>query len=333
MFRQLAHEPLVQFGVFRTNRPHGDIGATSRRHDLGLGGWSLSVLHSYDPGGRTLYLGNGDQRSITAANGSSLPGSSLLGSFIAAEDGSEIYIFAGNGRHLRTLDALTGSVRFQFTYNSAGRLATITDSDANVTTIERDGSENPSAIIAPFSQRTTLAVDDDGYLSRITNPAGEAVRLTYQGVQIKGLLTTLTNPRGHTHRYLYDPASGLFRDESPTGGAITLSRSDMTEDHYSVTLTRASGRATTYEVEELPTGETLRRIDRNGVRTESAATESQYFTAETIISIHAKLADFMKQTPIRLLRRVALPIKLEGLLLRVTLKRKILRLDQMGPLV
>ena len=209
----------------------------------------------------------------TAASGNSapsLPGSSVGDIFIAAEDGSELYVFTGTGRHLRTLDALTGAVRFQFTYDSAGRLATITDGDGNVTTIERDGSGNPSAIVAPFGQRTTLAVQGDGYLSRVTNPAGEAVQLTYNSGNAEGLLATLTDPRGNVHRYLYDALGRLMRDENPAGGVTTLARTDITDDHYTVTLTTALGRVTTYEVEELSTGDTRRvRIDPSGARTES----------------------------------------------------------------
>jgi YD repeat-containing protein len=201
----------------------------------------------------------------------SLPGFNIGDIIIAAEDGSELYVFTGTGRHLRTLDALTGAVRFQFTYNSAGRLATVTDGDGNVTTIERDGSGNPSAIVAPFGQRTTLAVQGDGYLSRVTNPAGEAVQLTYHSGNAEGLLATRTDPRGNVHRYLYDDALGrLIRDENPAGGVTTLARTDITDDHYTVTLTTALGLVTTYEVEELSTGDTRRvRIDPSGARTES----------------------------------------------------------------
>ena len=148
--------------------------------------------------------------------------------------------------------------------------ATITDGDGNVTTIERDGSGNPSAIVAPFGQRTTLAVNGDGYLSRVTNPAGEAVQLTYNSGDAEGLLATLTDPRGNVHRYLYDALGRLIRDENPAGGVKTLARTDITDDHYTVTLTTALGLVTTYEVEELPTGDTRRvRIDPSGARTES----------------------------------------------------------------
>ena len=248
---------------------HYQSDRASGRRGLGLGGWSLSVHHTYDVGGRTLYLGNGDQRSATAADGSSLPGFSVSDIFIAAEDGSELYVFTGTGRHLRTLDALTGAVRFQFTYDSADRLATITDGDGNVTTIERDGSANPSAIVAPFGQRTTLAVQGDGYLSRVTNPAGEAAQLTYKSGNAEGLLATLTDPRGNVHRYTYDALGRLRRNEDPAGGVTTPARTDITGDHYTVTLTTALGLVTTYEVEELSTGDTRRvRIDPSGARTE-----------------------------------------------------------------
>ncbi|MDN3513168.1 MAG: carboxypeptidase regulatory-like domain-containing protein [Candidatus Brocadia sp.] len=199
-----------------------------------------------------------------------LPGYSISDFFIAAEDGSELYVFANTGRHLRTLDALTGAVRFQFTYDSANRLTTIADGDGNVTTIERDGSGNPSAIVAPFGQRTTLEVNGDGYLSRVTNPAGEAVQLTYNSGDAEGLLATLTDPRGNVHRYTYDTLGRLIRDENPAGGEKTLARTDIADGHYSVTLTTALGQANTYEVEELSTGDMQRvSIDPSGARTET----------------------------------------------------------------
>jgi RHS repeat-associated protein len=217
----------------------------------------------------SLYIADSGNSRIRQLR-SSLPGFSVSDVLIAAEDGSELYHFNDTGRHLRTLDALTGAVRYQFAYDSAARLETITDGDGNVTTIERDGSGNPSTIVAPFGQRTTLAVQGDGYLSRVTNPAGEAVQLTYSSGTAAGLLATLTDPRGNVHRYTYDDLGRLVRDENPAGGVTTLARTDITDDHYTVTLTTALGRVTTYEVEELSTGDTRRvRIDPSGARTES----------------------------------------------------------------
>ncbi|KAB2921394.1 MAG: hypothetical protein F9K25_20545, partial [Candidatus Contendobacter sp.] len=47
--------------------------------------------------------------------------------FIASEDGRQLYRFSAEGRHLSTLDTLTGAVLYTFGYDSAGRLITITD--------------------------------------------------------------------------------------------------------------------------------------------------------------------------------------------------------------
>src|SRR2546422_5776349 len=88
------------------------------------------------------------------------------------------YLFNLSGQHLRTVDALTGVVRYQFAYDGAGRLLSITDRNGNVTTIDHDGSGNPTAIVGAFGQRTLLAVNADGYLNRITSPAGEAIQAT-----------------------------------------------------------------------------------------------------------------------------------------------------------
>src|SRR3712207_9193818 len=45
-----------------------------------------------------------------------------------------------------------------------------------ISSVAREGSGNPTTIVAPFGQRTTLSLDGAGYLSRIANPAGEAVQ-------------------------------------------------------------------------------------------------------------------------------------------------------------
>ena len=87
---------------------------------------------------------------------------------------------------MRTLDALTKALRYQFTYDSDDRLTTITDGYGNVTTIERDTSGNPTAIVGHYGQRTTLTMNTNGYIGKITNPSNESVQLKYTS---DGLLT------------------------------------------------------------------------------------------------------------------------------------------------
>jgi YD repeat-containing protein len=120
-----------------------------------------------------------------------LPGFSATDLIISSEDGSEIYIFNSNGRHLRTLDALTGAMRYRFAYDTAGRLINVTDGDGNILTVERDSAGNATAIVSPYGQRTNLILNANGYLASITNPAGEPHQFSYTA---DGLLTNMTDP-------------------------------------------------------------------------------------------------------------------------------------------
>src|SRR5439155_15176569 len=151
----------------------------------------------------------------------SLPGLGLSDFTLAAEDGSDLYTFNSAGRHLRTVDALTGVVKYQFAYTSSGLPASVTDVAGNVTTIERDGSGNPTAIIALGGQRTALTVEANGYLASVANPAGETSTFTYS---TGGLMATQTNPRGLTSQYTYDRMGLLTRDADPAGGSFALTR-------------------------------------------------------------------------------------------------------------
>ncbi|MBN1570929.1 MAG: hypothetical protein JXA73_24025, partial [Acidobacteria bacterium] len=94
-----------------------------------------------------------------------LPGMSAGNIAISSDDGTEIFEFDSRGRHLRTLNALTSAVLYEFAYTPNGRLASITDGDGNATIIERDGEGIPLTIIGPFGQRTELTLDPNGYLA------------------------------------------------------------------------------------------------------------------------------------------------------------------------
>ncbi|MGH7164138.1 MAG: kelch repeat-containing protein [Nitrospiraceae bacterium] len=193
-----------------------------------------------------------------------LPGLAIGESAVPSEDGSEVYVFDHTGRHLRTVEAFTGAMRLQFAYDPAGRLLTITDADNNVTTIERNGTGNPTALVAPGGQRTTLTVHADGYLASITNPAGETVAFTYAN---EGLLATLTDARNHVHRYTYDADGRLTRDEDAAAGFVALSRTDSATG-FTVSLASALNRTTSYQVERLTTGDTrLITTDPSGLAT------------------------------------------------------------------
>ena len=189
--------------------------------------------------------------------GAPLPGFTLADIAIASKDGGELYVFSASRRHLRTLDARTKAVVYSFGYDDAGRLASITDRDGQVTTIERAGGV-PTAIVEPHGQRTMLSVDGNGDLSRITNPASESLAYSYDA---DGLMQTFTDPRGKVHSFHYDAVGRLLLDENSAGGLKRLERSDRT-DGYSVSVTTALGRTTLHDVKPIGTGDEVRTTTR-----------------------------------------------------------------------
>jgi len=81
----------------------------------------------------------------------------LLDRFVAGElvpsaDGSEVYEFTPDGRHLRTVDALTGTLRYAFGYDAANRLILITDGDTNITRVEWTYRGNLSVLWDPMGR-------------------------------------------------------------------------------------------------------------------------------------------------------------------------------------
>lgn len=176
---------------------------------------------------------------------------------IPNEDGSEVYEFDANGRHLRTRDGLTGRAILQFSYDAAGLLASITDSDGNVTQMLRDGSGQLTTIVSPFGQRTTVTLDGSGYLSAVTNPAGETIHLQHDA---GGLLRALSDPKGNSpYQFSYDSVGRLTRDTDPAGGFTDLARS-VSDTSVTVTTTSQMGRTSRFSVLSLPTGTTRRSV-------------------------------------------------------------------------
>jgi RHS repeat-associated protein len=194
-----------------------------------------------------------------------LPGFSTTDYLIP--DGGALYQFNSAGRHLKTLDALTGATIYTFAYDTSGRLTTVSDDYGNTTTIQRNGAGAPTAVVGPFGQTTELGVNSDGYLSLVTDANDDALQLDYGN---GGLLTGVTTPRA-SHTFTYDDMGRLTRDDRPAGGATTLDRA-LIQDGHRVTTTTAEGSVTTYKVEHLTSGK-LRRtiIDSAGGETKSVA--------------------------------------------------------------
>jgi RHS repeat-associated protein len=228
----------------------------------------------------TVYVSDTENNRVRQVK-SPFPGVSANSIVIPAEDGSEVYQFDGLGRQLKTLDPLTGATIYSFGYDSAGKLSSITDASGNVTQIQHDTANDPTAIIAPYGQQTTLAVDANGYLASITNPALEKITLVSDDL---GLLKSYITPRQALHAFTYEDATGrLTSDVNPVQGAHYLARTDNATG-YKVAVTNALGDTTTYSITNAANGDQTRVItspDNEKVTIQTKADKSQTTTDPT----------------------------------------------------
>jgi len=164
---------------------------------------------------------------------------------IPSQDKTEAYIFSPEGRHLRTVNALTGGTKYSFGYDSEECLISVTDGSGNVTQIMHNDDGDPTAIIAPGGLETGLSTDENGFLSGVTCPLQKVTRLEYTD---KGLLTSLTDHKGNVHRFTYNDENRLIKDEDPAGGYTTLTRSDL-ENGHEISVSTAMGRTSIYQIE------------------------------------------------------------------------------------
>jgi RHS repeat-associated protein len=222
---------------------------TYRADLLGLGGWSPSILHYYDPNAKILYFGDGSNRPVTASNYGN--GTQLIA---GNNDGSELYVFNLSGNHLYTLNGLTGSVLYTFAYDSYNHLSTITDAYGNVTTVLRNGSGVLTGIQSPYGQVTTFTLDPNGFLATITNPNNETYTMTYYGAG--GLLNTFQKPLGQVSTMTYDSNGLLTLDSSSAGNSTALSSMSGSPGNTTVQATDALSLVTGFAVSSQPSSYT-----------------------------------------------------------------------------
>jgi RHS repeat-associated protein len=179
---------------------------------------------------------------------------------IASASGDEVYAFDSEGRHIETIDSVTGIAWYTFAYDPGGRLTAITDRDGLATRIERNLDGSPFGIVAPHGQRTSLALDSNGFVSTITNPANERIQLAHSP---SGMLSSLIDPKNGAHQFGYDPLGRLTSDANPAGGLKALARAEGTRG-FSVTLESlvdtTSSLLWTYLVDEVGNGD-LQTVD------------------------------------------------------------------------
>jgi len=179
---------------------------------------------------------------------------------IPSEDGSEVYVFDPQGRHLQTLNALTGAVRYTFQYNDAGYLVGITDGDGNTTTIQRDANNNAVAIVSPYGVTTALQEEADGMLDSIASAAGQVWQMTYDPNNL-GLMLSFQRPLGFASTFNWDTDGRLQKDANAIGGFKAINR--YTWDYYSAVeggVTTAMNRSKALESHGSAGGDVYRTV-------------------------------------------------------------------------
>jgi RHS repeat-associated protein len=205
----------------------------------GNGGGGISVL----PNGNVVGTGFSMLHWLSPP----LPGYTGKPLAIPSTDGQTVDVFDPNGRQLETRNALTGATMLRFGYDSAGRVAGVTDGDNNATTIQRTSDGTSILIGAPFGQRTRLTLSTPSYGSSLVGVAtlgGTRASLSYGGLD--GLLTGFatgsdTSAWSLPSTFTYTADGRLRQDKNGLGNAKTLvSAGDGTD----VTLRTPLGHAT-----------------------------------------------------------------------------------------
>ncbi len=246
--------------VYRSDRVPGRTAPpTADVRGQALGGWTLSVVHSYDTGAQLLLQGDGQRRRVTALQVQSGKYSGRLA--IASADGRQVFVFDASGRQQATLDAVSGAVLLQFDRDSGGRLTRIHDRSGNVMGVQRDSTSVLDGLVLPGGAVVAASVGSDGYLAQVVQPGGRLDSFTYgKG----GLMTSHTISGTAATFFAYDDRGLLTSITEPAGATEFLTRSAATGG-YSITIQSSSGRAATYTVSK--SGTNITRTIKDGAGT------------------------------------------------------------------
>ena len=219
---------------------------------------------------------------------------------VASQDASELYVFDLNGRHLQTLDALTGATNLTFSYTTEGFLDSVTDAYGRAMQVHRNGSGLITSVEAPGGQTITFTLDSDDYLATATYPNSGQYQMDYTNT----LLSRFERPRGYESTYEYDSSGNLVRYVRVNGTTGTLTRVESSSG-WTVIHTNPAGVVQTFETELTDVGGQWSRIrfvcgcgsDKDTFTSPDGLTSN--ITTEGDISIYQKDADsrFGMQSP------------------------------------
>jgi RHS repeat-associated protein len=132
--------------------------------------------------------------------------------------GEQIFCFKRDGQHIKTINARTGAALVTFGYVD-GVLRTVADRNNHVTQINPLTNPGRYEVVAPYGQKTTIALGASGYATSI----GDTLAAMTLSPSSDGLLGTLYDRNGNPFGFTFDSAGYLTHDTNLLG-TQTLSR-------------------------------------------------------------------------------------------------------------
>jgi RHS repeat-associated protein len=131
-------------------------------------------------------------------------------------------IMSSAGLHKQTMDLDTGTLLYEFGYDDDDNLVSITDRFGNRTTIDRDSSGVPIAIISADGITTGLTTDANNHLTRVTYPDNSFYSFEYT---LDGLMTAKIEPEANGFEHQFDSSGRLTDATDDEGGRWQFARS------------------------------------------------------------------------------------------------------------
>ena len=159
-----------------------------------------------------------------------------------------------------TSEGVSKTVTKYYSYDDAGNLVQIIDSDGNITTTEYNSIGKVAVATDEKGRQTSYEYDDLGNLSKITYADGTSEKFTYDN---EGNNLTATDRLGRTVTMKYDKVGNLLSKTYPNGAVVKYS---YDKNYNLISTINASGNETKYEYDKV--GRNTAIIDALGNRTE-----------------------------------------------------------------
>ena len=170
----------------------------------GIAGWQ-EILESSD-GSLLLIDGDGSELWFDAPENEGEPYINPPGDFSTLEK-------LPDGTFRRTMKDL-----MVYDFNQNSQLASVTDSNGNVTEYVYDGQDRLSKIVDPVRLETVLAYNSAGKVSSIIDPAQRETLMEYDEL---GNLISITDPDHSSSQWQYDDSHHMIGEIDPEGNSAS----------------------------------------------------------------------------------------------------------------